>query len=61
MVTSNIEIDLDITNGARGTVVDIVLNPEEPLLGDSTIVILKYLPQSMLVKPHVCYPPQRPQ
>ena len=61
MVTSNIAIDLDITNGARGTVVDIFLNPEEPLLGDSTIVTLKYLPQCVLVKLHACYPPRRPQ
>ena len=50
MVTSNIATDLDITNGARGTVVDIILNPEEPLLGDASIVELKYLPQCVLVK-----------
>ena len=50
MVTSNIATDLDITNGARGTVVDIVLNPEEPPLGDSSIIALKHLPQCVLVK-----------
>ncbi|KZV59034.1 hypothetical protein PENSPDRAFT_564141, partial [Peniophora sp. CONT] len=30
MVTTNVETDFDITNGARGTLVDIVLNPKEP-------------------------------
>jgi hypothetical protein len=50
MVTSNIATDLDITNGARGTVVDIILNPEEPPLGDASIVQLKHLPQCVLVK-----------
>jgi len=50
MVTSNIATDLDITNGARGTVVDIVLNPEEPPLGDNSIIMLKHLPQRVLVK-----------
>ena len=33
MVTSNIATDLDITNGVRGTDIDIILNPEEPPLG----------------------------
>jgi len=45
-----ISIDLDITNGARGTVVDIVLDPEELPLGDDSIVTLKHLPQCVLVK-----------
>ena len=50
MVTSNIATDLDITNGARGTIVDIILNSEEPPLGDVSIVELKHLPQCVLVK-----------
>ena len=50
MVTSNIATDLDITNGARGTVVDIILDPDEPTLGDSSIITLKHLPQCVLVK-----------
>ena len=29
MVTTNVETDLDITNGARGTIVDIILHPDE--------------------------------
>jgi len=50
MVTSNIATDLDITNGARGTIVDVILNSEEPPVGDSSIVTLKHLPQCVLVK-----------
>jgi len=41
---------MDITNGARGTVVNIVLNPDEPPLGESSITTLKHLPQCVLVK-----------
>jgi len=50
MVTSNIATDLDITNGARGSVVDIILSAEEPPLGDVCVVELKHLPQCVLVK-----------
>ena len=50
VVTSNIATDLDITNGARGAIVDIILNPEEPPLGDVSTVELKDLPQCALVK-----------
>ena len=50
MVTNNIATDLDIKNGARGIIVDIVLSPEEPLLGDTSIIALKHLPQCVLVK-----------
>ena len=50
MATSNITTDPDITNGARDTVADIILNPQEPLLGDAPVVELKYLPQRVLVK-----------
>jgi hypothetical protein len=50
MVTSNIATDLDITNGARGVITDIILNPEEPPLEDCSIITLKYLPQCVLVK-----------
>ena len=47
--TSNVQTDLDITNGARGTIVDIVLHPDEPLI-DENIIPLKYLPLYILVK-----------
>jgi len=50
MVTANIETDLDVTNGARGEIVDIILHPDEPPLGDDSIVTLKYLPSYILVK-----------
>ncbi|KAJ3511695.1 hypothetical protein NLJ89_g3948 [Agrocybe chaxingu] len=50
MVTNNIETDLDLTNGARGEIVDIVLHPDEPPVGDSPIVHLKYVPAYILVK-----------
>ncbi|TFY81855.1 hypothetical protein EWM64_g2158 [Hericium alpestre] len=50
MVTTNVETDLDVTNGARGDVVGIVLHPEEPAFGDEPIVHLKHLPIYILVK-----------
>jgi hypothetical protein len=50
MVTQNIETDRDITNSARGTIVKIVLHPDEPALGDQSLVTLKYLPAYILVK-----------
>ena len=50
MVTSNIATDLDITNGARGTIADIILDPLEPPLGVTPIADLKYVPQCVLVR-----------
>ncbi|KAF9040360.1 hypothetical protein BDZ89DRAFT_1060455 [Hymenopellis radicata] len=51
MVVENIETDLDIANGARGTIVDIILDPEEPPVPEGeTIIHLKYLPLYILVK-----------
>jgi hypothetical protein len=50
MVTSNIETDLDVTNGARGEIVDIILHHNEPPLGDDPIVTLQHLPLYILVK-----------
>ncbi|KAG1739555.1 hypothetical protein EDB19DRAFT_1635769 [Suillus lakei] len=44
MVTQNIETDLDITNGARGTIVKIVLHPDKPVIDNKSLVTLKYLP-----------------
>ena len=40
MVTDNIETDLDITNGARGKIVDIILHPDEPPIGDLPVIKL---------------------
>ena len=50
LVTDNVETDLDITNGARGEIVDIILHPEEPAIGNEPIVQLKYLSAYILVK-----------
>jgi hypothetical protein len=40
MVTANIETDLDVTNGARGEIVGIILHPDEPPLSNDSIVTL---------------------
>ena len=50
MVTENVETDLDITNGARGEIVNIILDPDEPPIGNDPIVTLKHLPTYILVK-----------
>jgi hypothetical protein len=51
LVTQNIDIDLDLTNGARGEIVDIILHPNEPLISSSSTEIhLQYLPSYILVK-----------
>jgi hypothetical protein len=51
MVTDNIETDLDMTNGARGETVDIILHPDEDIPDeDDNIIHLKHLPAYLLVK-----------
>ena len=50
MVTSNIKTDLDVTNGACGEIVDIILYPDEWTLEDGLVVKLKHLPSYVLVK-----------
>jgi len=51
MVTTNIDTDLDITNGAQGEIVDIVLHPDEPSFDKSqSRIFLKHLPCYILVK-----------
>lgn len=50
MVTNNLQTDLDITNGARGVITNIILNPDEPPLDDGPVVTLKHLPECILVK-----------
>ena len=50
-MTENIETDLDVTNGACGEIVDIVLHLDEPAFSaNEPIVHLKYLPAYLLVK-----------
>lgn len=50
MVTNNLQTDLDITNGARGVVADIMLSPDEPPLEEGPVVTLKHPPECVLVK-----------
>ena len=50
MVTVNLETDLDVTNGARVSIVGIMLNPKGPPLPNTPIVRLKFLPSYILVK-----------
>lgn len=51
MVTENVETDLNITNGVRGTVVGMVYRPdEEPIIDDTLAVKLQHLPLYILVK-----------
>lgn len=47
----NIETDLDITNGAQGEIVDIILHPDKPPISNSEPVVqLQHLPAYILVK-----------
>lgn len=50
MVTNNVETDLDVTNGARGAIMGIVLHPDKAPIGDKSEVTLKYLPAYILIK-----------
>lgn len=51
MVVQNINTDLDMANEAHGTIVDIVLHPEEQSISkNSSVVELKHLPLYILVK-----------
>jgi hypothetical protein len=51
MVVQNIETDLDLANGARGTIVDIILHPDEPPISDDqSVVHLQHLPAYILVE-----------
>jgi len=51
MVTQNVKTDLDIANGAQGTIVDIWLDLNELLLAlQQPLIKLKYLPVCILMK-----------
>lgn len=50
MVTLNVDTDLDVANGTRGEIVDIVLDPREPTIANEREVTLKYVPTYILVK-----------
>jgi hypothetical protein len=51
LVTENIEKELDLTNGTRGEVVDIILDAREPPIdSECAVVTLKYLPRYFLIR-----------
>ena len=50
MVTKNVETDMDVMNGARGEIVDIILDPDEPPIGNKPVITLKHLPAYILIK-----------
>ena len=50
MGSTRFETDLDITNGAQGEIVNIILHPDEPPIGNSPVVQLQYMPSYILVK-----------
>lgn len=51
MVTKNLRTDLDLVNGARGEIVDIILDAEEEIdVGEGGVVHLKKMPAYVLVK-----------
>lgn len=52
MVTSNIETDLDVANGARGEIVDMILHPDETVDAREPVIRLKHPPSYILVKLH---------
>ena len=57
MVTNNLQTDLDIMNGARGVITDIILNQDEPPLEGESTVQLKFLPCFGETFPHMCRNP----
>ncbi|THH18968.1 hypothetical protein EW146_g2114 [Bondarzewia mesenterica] len=50
MVTSNLATDLDVTNGARGEITEIILHPGELLTGNDDVVHLREVPLYILIK-----------
>ena len=54
MVTENIKSDLDVKNGARVEIVDIILHPDEPPLSSELIITLKHLSSGQNAE-NLCY------
>ena len=50
LVRYNLETELDITNGARGTITDVILDPRESCRDQSPVCRLQYLPKYILVR-----------
>jgi hypothetical protein len=58
MVTTNIDTDLDITNGTHGVISQVILYPQEPPIGYDPIIHLHNLPSYILVKLNCTHAPQ---
>jgi len=50
MVTENMETDLDMANGSRGVIVNIILDADEPPVPNDPVVKLKMPPAYILIK-----------
>jgi hypothetical protein len=50
MVTFNVQTDLDVSNGGRGEIVDIVLDGPEPAIPNESVVRLMYPPIYVLMR-----------
>ncbi|THH04463.1 hypothetical protein EW146_g10168 [Bondarzewia mesenterica] len=50
MVTTNLSTEIDITNGARGEITQIVLHPNEPTPRNESVIHLRHLPLYILAK-----------
>jgi PIF1-like helicase len=52
IITHNLATDLDITNGARGRITQILLAESEPVIGNEPVVHLVNMPLCIMVKFH---------
>ena len=50
MKVTNVETDQDITNGAHGTIMDVILHPDETYSKEERDMVLKNVPLYLLVK-----------
>ncbi|THH04757.1 hypothetical protein EW146_g10090, partial [Bondarzewia mesenterica] len=50
MVTTNLTTDLDLTNGARGEIMGVVLHPDESAISSGPVINLQRMPLFILVK-----------
>jgi hypothetical protein len=50
MVTVNVDTDMDLANGTRGTVEEIILAEDEPQVGSEQVVMLEKMPLLLLVR-----------
>jgi hypothetical protein len=51
MATLNVDTDLGVANGSRGTIIDIVLDPDKPEFNKTSVTVTRQrLPLYILVK-----------